>query len=59
MDVTLKAIFIALQIAPIIAMAITIPFVVVRYSKNRSLNVRRCTYLYIFVLYFICAYFMI
>ena len=58
MDTTLNAVFIALQIAPLIAMAITVPFVVIRYTKVRSLNVRWFTYLYIFVLYSLCAYFM-
>lgn len=58
MNKTLKAIFIALQTAPLIAVAIALPFVVIHYTRSKSLNVRRCTYLYVFVLYFICAYFM-
>lgn len=58
MTATLKAIFIALQTAPLIAMAITAPFVVIRYTKTRVLNVRWYTYLYISVLYALCAYFM-
>ena len=58
MKTTLTAIFLALQTAPLIAMVITIPFVMYHYTKNKGLNVRRCTYLYIFALYFLCAYFM-
>lgn len=58
MATTLTAIFIALQTAPIIALAITVPFVVIHYTRKQSLNVRWFTYLYIFVLYFLCAYFM-
>lgn len=58
MNATFQAVFIALQIAPLIAMGLTAPFVVAHYTRHRSLNVRWFTYLYIFVLYFLCAYFM-
>lgn len=58
METTLKAIYIALQIAPVIALALIIPYVVIRYTKSRSLNVRWFTYFYILTLYFLCAYFM-
>ena len=58
METTLKAIFIALQTAPVIAMAMTVPFAVLRYTKDKVLNVRWFTYLYVFVLYFLCSYFM-
>lgn len=58
MGTTLKAIYIALQIAPLIALALIVPYVVVRYTRSRGLNVRWCTYLYILALYYLCAYFM-
>lgn len=58
MEATLKAIYIALQTAPLIALAITLPHTVFSYARAKSLNVRRSTYIYIFVLYFLCAYFM-
>ena len=58
METTLKAIYIALQIAPLIALLLIVPYVVVSYIRNRSLNVRWFTYIYILVLYFLCAYFM-
>ena len=58
MDPTLKAIYIALQIAPLIALALIVPYVLVSYTRNRNLNVRWFTYIYILTLYFLCAYFM-
>lgn len=58
MEVTLKAIYIALQTAPLIALAISLPHTVLSYARAKSLNVRRSTYFYIFVLYYLCAYFM-
>jgi glycopeptide antibiotics resistance protein len=58
MGTTLNAIYIALQIAPLIALGLIVPYVVVSYTRARSLNVRWCTYIYILVLYFLCAYFM-
>ena len=58
MQTTLKAIYIALQIAPLIAMALVVPYVMIGYTKSRSLNVRWFTYFYILTLYFLCAYFM-
>ena len=58
MDTTLKAIYIALQIAPVIALVLVVPYVMFSYTKSRSLNVRWFTYLYILTLYFLCAYFM-
>lgn len=58
MTTTLIAIFLALQTAPLIAIAITIPFAALCYAKNKGLNVRWFTYFYVFVLYFLCAYFM-
>jgi glycopeptide antibiotics resistance protein len=58
MGTTLKAIYIALQIAPLIALALIVPYVLVSYARSRSLNVRWCTYIYILTLYYLCAYFM-
>lgn len=58
MGSTLRAIYIGLQLAPIIAALIIFPYTLVSYLKKRSINVRRSTYHYIFVIYFLCAYFM-
>lgn len=58
MTTTLIAIFLALQTAPLITIAITIPFAAFHYTKNKSLNVRWFTCFYIFILYYLCAYFM-
>ena len=58
MQTTLKAIYIALQIAPVIALVLIVPSVIIGYTKSRSLNVRWFTYFYILALYFLCAYFM-
>lgn len=58
METTLKAIYIALQIAPMIALVLVAPYVIISYTKSRSLNVRWFTYFYILALYFLCAYFM-
>ena len=58
METTLKAIYIALQIAPVSAMVLVAPCVIISYTRSRSLNVRWFTYFYILALYFLCAYFM-
>lgn len=58
METTLKAIYIALQIAPLIALGLIVPYVMISYTKSRDLNVRWFTYFYILTLYFLCAYFM-
>lgn len=58
MEMTLRAIYIALQIAPLLALLLILPHTVLGYARHKSLNVRRSTYSYLFVLYAICAYFM-
>lgn len=58
MEATLKAVYMALQTAPLIAMLLILPHTVIGYVRQKSVNVRRSTYLYVFVLYFLCAYFM-
>ena len=58
MILTIKAIYITLQIAPLLALSIILPHTIIRYSKQKKINVRRETYVYTFVLYLICAYFM-
>lgn len=55
---TLKAIYIALQAAPMIALLVSLPQTVISYARTKKVDVRRSTYIYIFTLYFICAYFM-
>ena len=58
MILTIKAIYMTLQIAPLLALAIILPHTIFKYAKLKSVNVRRETYTYTFVLYLICAYFM-
>ncbi len=58
MILTIKAIYITLQVAPILALLITLPHTVISYSRQKKINVRWETYIYSFVLYLICAYFM-
>lgn len=58
MESTLIAIYIALQIAPFVAVALALPYVVYEYIKTKSVNIWRSTYVYTFVLYSLCAYFM-
>ena len=58
MEMTLKAIYIALQIAPVSALVLVAPCVIISYTRSCSLNVRWFTYFYILALYFLCAYFM-
>ena len=58
MQTTFKAIYIALQVAPIIAMLLILPYTIFDYVNKKRINVRNSTYIYIFTLYFLCAYFM-
>ena len=58
MQTTFKAIYIALQTAPVIAMLLILPYTIFDYMRKKKINVRNSTYLYIFILYFLCAYFM-
>ena len=58
METTFKAIYIALQVAPIIAMLMILPYTIFNYVKLKHIHVRSSTYIYIFILYFLCAYFM-
>ena len=58
MEVTLKAAYIALQIGPFVALAFALPYTVYKYVRTQNVDVWKCTYLYIFCLYFLCAYFV-
>lgn len=58
MEVTLRAAYIALQIGPFIALIFALPYTVYGYIRTQKVDVWRCTYLYIFCLYFLCAYFV-
>lgn len=58
MILTIKAIYVTLQVAPILALFVILPHTIIRYSKQKKINVRWETYIYSFVLYLICAYFM-
>ena len=58
MILTIKAIYITLQVAPILALSIILPHTIIGYSRRKRINVRWETYIYSFVLYLICAYFM-
>lgn len=58
MEVTLRAAYIALQIGPFVALAFSLPYTIYGYIRTKSLDVWKCTYLYAFCLYFLCAYFV-
>ena len=58
MEVTLRAAYIALQIGPFIALLFVLPYTVYGYIRRKVVDVWKCTYLYIFCLYFLCAYFV-
>ena len=58
MILTIKAIYVTLQVAPILALLIILPHTIINYSRQKRINVRWETYIYSFVLYLICAYFM-
>lgn len=58
METTLRAVYIALQIAPLIAMVVILPYIMYGYKRENKINVRRSAYVYIFALYFLCAYFI-
>ena len=58
MEVTLRAAYIALQIGPFVALIFSLPYTVYGYVRTKSVDVWKCTYLYIFCLYFLCAYFV-
>ena len=58
MEVTLRAAYIALQIGPFIALIFVLPYTVYGYVRTKIVDVWKCTYLYIFCLYFLCAYFV-
>ena len=58
MILTIKAIYVTLQVAPILALLIILPHTIISYSRQKQINVRWETYIYSFVLYLICAYFM-
>ena len=55
---TIKAIYITLQLAPVLALLIILPHTIFCYSRQKTINVRWETYIYGLVLYLICAYFM-
>ena len=58
MEVTLQAAYIALQIGPFIALIFALPYTIYGYVRNKTVDVWKCTYLYTFCLYFLCAYFV-
>ena len=58
MEVTLRAAYIALQIGPFIALMFVLPYTIYGYIRTKIVDVWKCTYLFIFCLYFLCAYFV-
>jgi len=52
------AVYLALLIGPFIAIAITVPFVILQYKKTRVINVIRCANFYLMILFTLCAYFV-
>lgn len=58
MEVTLRAAYIALQTGPFAALVFALPYTLYSYLRTKSVDVWKCTYFYIFCLYFLCAYFV-
>ena len=54
----MQAAYIALQVGPFVALIFALPYTIYGYVRNKTVNVWKCTYLYTFCLYFICAYFV-
>lgn len=54
----MRAAYIALQIGPFAALIFALPYTVYGYARTKIVDVWRCTYLYTFCLYFLCAYFV-
>lgn len=54
----MQAAYIALQIGPFIALVFALPYTIYGYMRTNTVNVWKCTYLYTFFLYFLCAYFV-
>ena len=52
------AMYLALMIAPFLALAATAPFVLIDYRRRRTVHVLRCSHLYLLFFFFLCAYFM-
>lgn len=59
MDNYVEVLKIALMFFPFIALIISIPFILIEYHKFGSLSFVKGLIIYSFVLYFICAYFLI
>ena len=54
----MQAAYIALQVGPFVALLFALPYTIYGYVRNKTVDVWKCTYLYTFCLYFICAYFV-
>ena len=54
----MQAAYIALQVGPFVALIFALPYTIYGYVRNKTVDVWKCTYLYTFCLYFICAYFV-
>ena len=52
------AMYLALMIAPFLALAAITPFVLLDYRRRRTVHVLRCSHLYLLFFFFLCAYFM-
>lgn len=52
------AMYLALMIAPFLALAITAPFVLIDYRRTKTVHVVRCSHLYLLFFFFLSAYFM-
>ncbi len=59
MDNYIEAIKIALLFFPLIAFAISLPFIMVQYHRYGSISVWKAFLIYSFVLYLTCAYFLV
>lgn len=54
----LTAVYLALLTAPFLSAVAVAPVVVVSYKRTRTVHVTRCLYLYLFVFFALCAWFM-
>ena len=58
MSVTLRAIYIALILAPILGLVILIPYLYLNYKRNKIIVVRQCLLIYVFAITLLVAFFM-
>lgn len=58
MNRLLTAVYLALMIAPLLALAAATPYVMIQYRRTKMVHVPRCANLYLLIVFFLCAFFM-